>query len=237
MILTAHQPAYIPWAGLIHKIYLSDVFVFFDDVQYVPKDFMNRNFIFLDGKAQWLTVPVITKGHREKRIHEITINYQLNWKRKHLKTIEIAYKKLPFFNKYFGPLSEILAREWTYLSDLNFTILKFIMDELNIKRKILRAKDYDFKGVKSDLIVDMCKKLGFKQYIFGERGIDYVDLKLFKENNINLYFQNFIPPKYAFENLKVKENLSILDMLFRFGPLKTMELILKENINYNEKYF
>jgi len=198
---------------------------------------MNRNFIFLDGKAQWLTVPVITKGHREKRIHEITINYQLNWKRKHLKTIEIAYKKLPFFNKYFGPLSEILAREWTYLSDLNFTILKFIMDELNIKRKILRAKDYDFKGVKSDLIVDMCKKLGFKQYIFGERGIDYVDLKLFKENNINLYFQNFIPPKYAFENLKVKENLSILDMLFRFGPLKTMELILKENINYNEKYF
>tara|TARA_B100001989_G_scaffold231178_1_gene189692 strand:+ start:4636 stop:5304 length:669 start_codon:yes stop_codon:yes gene_type:complete len=222
---------------LIHKIYLSDVFVFFDDVQYVPKDFMNRNFIFLDGKAQWLTVPVITKGHREKRIHEITINYQLNWKRKHLKTIEIAYKKLPFFNKYFGPLSEILAREWTYLSDLNFTILKFIMDELNIKRKILRAKDYDFKGVKSDLIVDMCKKLGFKQYIFGERGIDYVDLKLFKENNINLYFQNFIPPKYAFENLKVKENLSILDMLFRFGPLKTMELILKENINYNEKYF
>ena len=157
MILTAHQPAYIPWAGLIHKIYLSDVFVFFDDVQYVPKDFMNRNFIFLDGKAQWLTVPVITKGHREKRIHEITINYQLNWKRKHLKTIEIAYKKLPFFNKYFGPLSEILAREWTYLSDLNFTILKFIMDELNIKRKILRAKDYDFKGVKSDLIVDMQK--------------------------------------------------------------------------------
>ena len=237
MILTAHQPAYIPWAGLIHKIYLSDVFVFFDDVQYVPKDFMNRNFIFLDGKAQWLTVPVITKGHREKRIHEITINYQLNWKRKHLKTIEIAYKKLPFFNKYFWPLSEILAREWTYLSDLNFTILKFIMDELNIKRKILRAKDYDFKGVKSDLIVDMCKKLGFKQYIFGERGIDYVDLKLFKENNINLYFQNFIPPKYAVESLKVKENLSILDMLFRFGPEKTMELILKENTNYNEKYF
>ena len=31
------------------------------------------------------------------------------------------------------------------------------MDELNIKRKILRAKDYDFKGVKSDLIVDMQK--------------------------------------------------------------------------------
>lgn len=237
MILTAHQPAYIPWAGLIHKIYLSDVFVFFDDVQYVPKDFMNRNFIFLDGKAQWLTVPVITKGHREKRIHEITINYQSNWKRKHLKTLEIAYKKLPFFNKYFGLLSEILGREWIYLSDLNFTILKFIMDDLNIKKKILRAKDYDFKGVKSDLIVDMCKKLGFKKYIFGEKGIDYADLKLFKENNINLYFQNFIPPKYADESLKVKENLSILDMLFRFGPEKTMELILKENTNYNEKYF
>ena len=139
MILTAHQPAYIPWAGLIHKIYLSDVFVF-DDVQYVPKDFMNRNFIFLDGKAQWLTVPVITKGHREREI----INYHPTGK-KTFKNFRNCLQKTTIFNKYFGLLSEILGREWIYLSDLNFTILKFIMDDLNIKKKILRAKDYDFK--------------------------------------------------------------------------------------------
>ena len=42
MILTAHQPVYLPWLGLFHKIALSDKFVYFDQVQYLPKDWMNR---------------------------------------------------------------------------------------------------------------------------------------------------------------------------------------------------
>jgi hypothetical protein len=43
MILTAHQPSYLPWLGLIHKIALADRFVSFDQVQYVPKDWISRN--------------------------------------------------------------------------------------------------------------------------------------------------------------------------------------------------
>ena len=43
MILTAHQPVYLPWLGLFHKIALADKFIFFDQVQYLPKDWMNRN--------------------------------------------------------------------------------------------------------------------------------------------------------------------------------------------------
>ena len=57
MILTAHQPVYLPWLGLFHKISLSDTYVFFDEVQYLPKDWMNRNYIktkrkFLMGKRE-----------------------------------------------------------------------------------------------------------------------------------------------------------------------------------------
>ena len=43
MILTAHQPVYLPWLGLFHKIALADLFVSFDQVQYLPKDWNNRN--------------------------------------------------------------------------------------------------------------------------------------------------------------------------------------------------
>ena len=28
-ILTAHQPAYLPWLGLLHKITIADTYVFF----------------------------------------------------------------------------------------------------------------------------------------------------------------------------------------------------------------
>ena len=43
MILTAHQPVYLPWLGLFHKIALADCFCIFDIAQYQKKDFNNRN--------------------------------------------------------------------------------------------------------------------------------------------------------------------------------------------------
>ena len=44
MILTIHQPNYLPWLGFFNKVSQSDVYVVFDDVQYpMGKDFHNRN--------------------------------------------------------------------------------------------------------------------------------------------------------------------------------------------------
>ena len=61
-IITGHQPVYLPWLGLFHKIALADTFVFMDDVQYLSQDWNNRNFIKgSQGKVR-LTVPVRLKA-------------------------------------------------------------------------------------------------------------------------------------------------------------------------------
>lgn len=234
MILTAHQPAYFPWAGLIHKIYLSDIYVYFDDVQYVPKDFMNRNYILSNGLYQWLTVPVHKKNHRHKRIHEIEINFQSDWRRKHLKSLELSYSKTPYFKNYFDDITKILTKDCVFFADLNLNLLKYFLDKLNIKKTIYRAKDFNFKGKKSELILDMCKQLGAKKYIFGEQGKNYADIKLFNENKIQLYFQNFNTPIYEVSNQLIEKNLSVIDMMFRFGSEQTMDLILKNNKLYGQ---
>ena len=54
MILTAHQPVYLPWLGLFHKIALADLFISFDQVQYQPKDWNNRNKIKTPQGLIWL---------------------------------------------------------------------------------------------------------------------------------------------------------------------------------------
>ena len=110
MILTAHQPVYLPWLGLFHKIALADEFVIFDQVQYLPKDWMNRNKIKTQIGSIWLTVPVLRKGHRELKTSEIQINNSVDWRKKHLRSISINYQKRSILKNIFRFLKKHLHK-------------------------------------------------------------------------------------------------------------------------------
>jgi hypothetical protein len=110
----------------------------------------------------WLTVPVLTKGHRGKPICRIEINNSVNWRKKHWQSIQLAYKKAPFFKRYIDFFEDIYAREWTYLSELNETMLKYLLKELAIDIRYFKASEIGFEGSKSELVLDMCVKLNAK---------------------------------------------------------------------------
>ena len=78
MILSAHQPAYIPWSGFIHKILSSEIFVILDNVQFEKNSFINRNTIKTNQGSAWLTIPVKAKGHIKNSLLEIQIDEQKN---------------------------------------------------------------------------------------------------------------------------------------------------------------
>ena len=60
MILTIHQPEFIPWLGFLDKASLADTIVLLDNVQYRHKYFQNRNKIKdINGKDIWLNIPII----------------------------------------------------------------------------------------------------------------------------------------------------------------------------------
>ena len=98
IILTDHQPVYLPWLGLFHKIAIADKFCCLDNVQYSKTDWTNRNKVKTPSGAVWLTVPVYTKGHFKKTILEIEINNDVPWRRKHWNTVYLSYKKSKHFN-------------------------------------------------------------------------------------------------------------------------------------------
>ena len=233
MILTAHQPAYLPWLGLFHKIALSDAFCYFDEVQYLKKDWNNRNKIKTSNGEIWLTVPVLTKGYREKRIREIEINNSTNWRKKHWRSIYFAYKKAHYFRKYSDFFKETYEKEWHHLTDLNEYLLKYFLKELEIKVEYHKASELNFKGHKLSLVLDMCKKLGANLYIFGVLGKDYAKEGEFSQVGIKIYFQDYMHPVYSQPGQDFVSHMSILDLLFNCGP-NSYEILMMGNTTKEE---
>src|SRR5213079_3525203 len=59
MIVTIHQPNYLPYLGFFHKMANADLFVVYDTALYSKQlGLHNRNRIKTPQGAQWLTVPV-----------------------------------------------------------------------------------------------------------------------------------------------------------------------------------
>lgn len=229
MILTAHQPVYLPWLGLFHKIARADLFCYFDIVQYQRKDYNNRNKIKTSNGELWLSVPVESKGHLDKNVSDILI-IQDKWVTKHLKSIELNYKKAPFFHDYFPKLQSILINESkSSLGLLNLKLLEYFMECLSINVPIVKASDYSFNGVGSELVLDMCIQLGADKYIFGEQGKNYADIDSFKEKNVEAEFQHYIHPEYRQVGREFLPYMSIVDLLFNEG-VNSFEILMSNNI-------
>tara|TARA_B100000959_G_C14921033_1_gene599524 strand:+ start:596 stop:1294 length:699 start_codon:yes stop_codon:yes gene_type:complete len=232
MILTAHQPTYLPWAGLFHKIWLADLFIFLDTVQYLPKEWMNRNYIRSKNEPICLSIPVLDKDFLKIKTNEIMINNNQNWQRKHLKSMYLNYKNEKYFDFYFNKLKTIYEKKYHYLSIFNYEILTMLLKVLEIKTEIVKSSDYNFKFKKSDLVLEMCKEFNASTFIFGEQGRDYAKEDEFKKNNVRIFYQNYLVPQQF--NLKSKKNLSVIDLLFRYGD-KTREIILSNQNNFDLK--
>jgi len=233
VILTAHQPVYMPWLGLFHKIALADRFVFFDQVQYVPKDYISRNLVKTAQCPIWLTVPVLTKGYLTKTIAQIEINNGVDWRRKHWKTIYLNYKSARYFKDYSDFFESVYIREWKYLADLNFYMLNWFLKTLGINVVVNRAGECNFNGVKSDLVLDMCIQLGADMYIFGALGKDYAEVEKFIQANIIPVFQDYKHPSYHQLHGDFVPNLSVMDLLFNEGR-NALEIIMSSSIGRNE---
>lgn len=209
----------MPWLGLFAKIAMADMFVCFDAVQYEKRGWNNRNYIKTRNGPLLLTVPVRAKQHFDKKLHEIEI-VPGNWERKHLRSIELAYRSAPFFEQHYEGVGAVLDlySDGGMLMDLNMDLLRYFMRALEIRVPIVKASDYDFRGTKSELVLDMCMKLKATKYIFGSEGEVYADKEGFRRQGIEPLFQKYEHPEYKQLHHGFTTMLSVLDLLMNCGP-------------------
>lgn len=230
IILTAHQPSYLPWLGLFHKIWLSNIYIYLDMVQFEKNSFTNRNLIKTSTGIMWLTVPVKLKSHTSKFINEIEIDNSKNWRNDHWKSIFFNYKKAKYFKTYGDFFEDVYKKDWTKLTDLNEYMLKWFIKQLGIKTEFYKGSDLDLSGKKSDLIICMCNKFQANCYVFGALGKSYADKNSFAKKNINIYFQDYVHPIYLQLFGQFQPRLGILDLLFNYGE-NSLNVLCSDNID------
>lgn len=217
MKATIHQPQYFPYPGFFHKLSLSDVFIIMDDAQY-DKRFTNRNKIMATNGWIWLTIP-INKDHKFLANSDVQINNDVSWRDVHWKKIYHSYANTRYFKKYETFFKSIYEKEWTSLFKLNFETLQKIMDILSIKVQIIKSSELNVTGTSTEKLVNLCKAVGADTYVSGIGGRNYMDENLFRKNNINLEYQNYVAKPYS-QRLSDSfiPDLSIIDMLVNVGP-------------------
>jgi len=225
------QSNYIPWKGYFDLISQVDEFILYDDMQYTRRDWRNRNRIKTSQGIDWLTIPVDVKGKYFQTIKDTAVS-ESNWPKVHWRTIEHAYSKAPFFEKYrilFGALYSECETE-TSLSKINYKFITEICKLLNINTKISWSMDYKLVEGKTERLIDLCQQSSATRYVSGPAARDYIIPELFAQANIELNYMAYSAyPEYRQLYPPFEHAVSILDVIFNTGP-EANTYIHRENI-------
>mgnify|MGYP001187110708 CR=1 FL=1 len=220
MMVSIHQPSYLPYLGVIEKALKSDIFVLYDTAQYSKEYFHNRNFIISNIKKTLLTIPV---NNNSWKIYfkDVNINNK-NQIKKHFKSIVYSYSKCKFYQKYIHKFEQIYNnyKKYDKLIDITIPIIKEILNIFNYKGIIVLASElnYDTNLKSTDALVAICKKLNATEYIAGSGGKGYIDEHKFKDANIRLLYQDFkCLPYNQFNCDDFIPYLNTLDYIFNCG--------------------
>ena len=218
MIVSGHQPEYLPYFGFFCKLIHADVFVLVDHVQFLEKAFQNRNYIRSTTDRILLTVPVITKGRWRQSIRDVEIHNEIAWARRHWRSIMLNYRKAPFFEAYGAPVEALYSRPWRWLVDLDAALLAVLMDSLGIRKTVLFSSELGVAGHKTDLLIDICRTVGAHTYLSGAGAHAYVDEAKFGAAGLAHEFVELRPPAYRQCHTGFVPNLAVIDLLFNCGP-------------------
>lgn len=216
------QPYLFPYLGYFQLIRSVDIFVVYDDVQYIKGGRINRNYILADEQKKLITLP-LKAASPNKLINEIDIERNHNI----LRTIFLNYKGAPYFNSVFPIIEDIL----NYPNDNLACFLNYQLRKISIYLSLTPnwhissslKKDNSLRG--QEKVLAICKELGANHYINATGGRVLYNEASFSKERIRLSFiqsKDIIYPQFK---EKFISNLSIIDVMMFNHPIQCMKLL------------
>jgi len=217
VLVSIHQPHYLPWLRYFEKMARADVFILLDTVQFSKNGWQNRNKIKTPNGPVLLTVPV--HAHLDQTLREVAIDNRQPWRAKHRRTLEQNYGKAPHYAEYEAFLDELYSQKWERLVELNAYLLGSLLRILGIETRVVMASSLDVPGVATQRLINLIKAVGGTRYYSGAYALDtYLDAGLLEKAGIGLELQEWHAPVYPQLYGEFESDLSIIDLLMNCGP-------------------
>lgn len=221
------QPYIFPHIGYFQLINEVETFVFYDDVNFIKRGWINRNKILINGNKSLITFPCL-KVSQNKEIREIEIDLSDIAYKNFLKTIYYSYKKAPFFDKVYSIIVECLESDSKTISELAILSVQKTCNYLEIKTNLeLSSQKYAHTKElgKAERLIEIVKENKATQYINAIGGQKLYTKEYFKSLGVDLFFLNPNTLTYKqFDNPFVP-NLSIIDVMM-FNSVEEVKLML-----------
>lgn len=240
MRIAIMQPYFFPYLGYFQLIKHTDLFVLFDDVQYIRHGWVNRNRI-LKPEKDWQYIIAPLQAHQQSTlIKDIKIQDSDDWKIKILRQIEHYKKRSPFYKVTSQIIEECFNENYNNsLTKFNALAIKKICKhiELPLNLKISSEEYYDYSNVcdAGEWALRICEQIGATTYINANGGKDLFDPQKYKQSNIELCF--LTPGDISYSQRRngfIETSLSIIDVLMFNSPEQIHQLLNKCEIQTDQ---
>ncbi|MFI6173828.1 WbqC family protein [Nocardia sp. NPDC051052] len=230
-VLSAHQPSYLPYPGLINKILQSDVFVIMDNAQYVKGEWHNRNRIRTQDSFRWLTIPV--HSHLGWAINQVKPT-TAEWLGRHERIVNEHYRRSPFLAKGDAMWSALREVSDQNLGTIGWTSTFALMEALGcpVTAEVRYASDLQGEDEVFDkrwTLQRWCDRTGCNAYLTGRGGLNYLNPTDWRsESSPRLLTAEFRPVRYRQMYPGWVPDLSALDLLFCVAEPRSYLISRKE---------
>lgn len=213
--LAIMQPYVFPYIGYFHLIEAGRMMVFYDDVNYIKKGWINRNRILLNDAAHLFTVP-IKDASQNRLINQTTPCISAKWKDAFFKQLNFGYRKAPYYSAVIDRIVSVFEPEYGNIADLAIHSILTTYDYLGLKFNHAKSSicASGTQGLeKADRLMEITKALGFSRYVNAHGGVNLYSKDDFRSKGIELNFVKSNAIAYQqFSDVFIPD-LSIIDVL------------------------
>jgi len=236
VIAAIMQPYFFPYIGYFQLMKAVDIFVLYDDAQYMKGGWINRNRILVNHAPAWLTLPV---HNASLKLPISQRNYCLNPEAiAAIKVrLQMCYQKAPAFDFVYPFLCGLFDYSNSNVAAFNANLLIEIARRFGLTCKFLTTSSMD---TRADLkgqakVIHICREIGADRYINPIGGLPLYDEASFSDEGIQLQFLQAKPDDYPQFGAVPVPFLSIIDVLMFNSVEKTQEMLNNYRLFVPEK--